>query len=63
MISAARVKSGFALLRPRELAIRFDRCPYCGPTVFVRLRREAIGVRCARCAASAIHLVIGWALR
>lgn len=63
MISAARVKSGFALLRPRELAIRFDRCPYCGPTLFVRLRREAIGVRCARCAASAIHLVIGWALR
>jgi SAM-dependent methyltransferase len=62
MISAARLKSGFSLLRPRELAIRFDRCPYCGPTLFVRLRREAIGVRCVRCAASAIHLVIGWAL-
>ena len=56
MISAARLKSGFALLRPREMAIRFDRCPYCGPTLLVRLRREAIGVRCA---ASAIHLVIG----
>jgi len=63
MISAARLKSGFSLLRPRELAIRFDRCPYCGPTLFVRLRREAIGVRCVRCAASAIHLVMGWALR
>jgi SAM-dependent methyltransferase len=63
MISAARLKSGFALLRAREMAVRLDRCPYCGPTVFVRLRREAIGVRCVRCAASAIHLVIGWALR
>lgn len=63
MVSAARLKSGFSLLRPRELAIRVGRCPYCGPTLFVRLRREAIGVRCARCAASAIHLVIGWALR
>jgi SAM-dependent methyltransferase len=63
MISAGRLKSGLALLRPREMAVRFDRCPYCGPTLLVRLRREAIGVRCVRCAASAIHLVIGWALR
>jgi len=63
MISAARLRSGLALLRPREMAVRVDRCPYCGPTLFVRLRREAIGVRCVRCAASAIHLVIGWALR
>ena len=63
MISAARLRSGLALLRPREMAARLDRCPYCGPTLFVRLRREAIGVRCVRCAASAIHLVIGRALR
>ena len=63
MILAARLRSGLALLRPREMAVRFGRCPYCGPTLFVRLRREAIGVRCVRCAASAIHLVIGWALR
>ena len=63
MISAARLRSGLALLRPREMAARLDRCPYCGLTLFVRLRREAIGVRCVRCAASAIHLVIGWALR
>ena len=63
MISAARLRSGLALLRPREMAVQFDRCPYCGPTLFVRLRREAIGVRCVRCAASAIHLVMGWALR
>jgi SAM-dependent methyltransferase len=63
MISAAHIRSGLALLRPGEFAIRVDRCPYCGPTLFVRLRREPTGVRCMRCAASAIHLVIGWALR
>jgi SAM-dependent methyltransferase len=63
MRSVARLRSGFALLRPRELAVRWDCCPYCGPTLFVRLRREAVGVRCVRCAASAIHLVIGWAIR
>jgi SAM-dependent methyltransferase len=58
-----RIRAGLALLRVRDLAVRVDRCPYCGPTLLVRLRREALGVRCARCAASAIHLVIGWALR
>ncbi len=63
MISAARLRSGLSLLRPRDVAVRVDRCPFCGPTLFVRLRREAVGVRCARCAASAIHLVMGWALR
>ncbi len=63
MISIARLRSGLALLRPAELALATGRCPYCGPTLYIRLRRDAIGVRCARCAASAIHLAIGWALR
>jgi len=63
MISGARLKSGFALLRPRDMAVRFERCPFCGPTLFVRLRREAIAVRCVRCAASAIHLAMFWTLR
>lgn len=63
MMSIARLRSGFALLRPAEFALATGRCPYCGPTLFLRLRRDAIGVRCARCAASAIHLAIGWALR
>jgi SAM-dependent methyltransferase len=59
----SRLKSGLALLRPAEFAIAFQRCPYCGPSIFARLRREAVGVRCMRCAASAIHLAIGWAIR
>ena len=59
----SRLKNGLALLRPSEFAIALRRCPYCGPSIFVRLRREAVGVRCLRCAASAIHLAIGWALR
>jgi SAM-dependent methyltransferase len=63
MMSIARLRSGLALLRPAEFALAAGRCPFCGPTLFLRLRRDAIGVRCARCAASAIHLAIGWALR
>lgn len=59
----SRLRTGLALLKPSELALAPGRCPYCGPTLFVRLRDEPIGVRCARCAASAIHLAIGWALR
>ena len=59
----SRLKSGLALLKPAEFAMALRRCPYCGPSVFVRLRREAAGVRCVRCAASAVHLAIGWALR
>jgi SAM-dependent methyltransferase len=59
----SHLKSGLALLRPAEFAIGLRRCPFCGPSVFVRLRREAVGVRCVRCAASAIHLAIGWTLR
>lgn len=63
MMSIARLRSGLALLRPAEFAVAAGRCPFCGPTLFLRLRRDAIGVRCVRCAASAIHLAMGWALR
>jgi len=59
----SRLKSGLAMLKPREFAIVLHRCPFCGPSVFVRLQREMVGVRCVRCAASATHLAIGWALR
>lgn len=58
-----RVRAGMALSKPRELAVAAGRCPFCGPTVFVRLRREETGVRCLRCAASAVHLAVGWVLR
>jgi SAM-dependent methyltransferase len=59
----SRLRAGLALLEPAEFALTIARCPFCGPTVFVRLRREPIGVRCARCGASAVHLSLGWALR
>lgn len=51
------------MLVPREFALAAARCPYCGPSVFVRLRRDETGVRCARCAASAVHVALGWVLR
>lgn len=65
MLKAAltRLRAAHALLRPREFALVPARCPYCGPSVLVRLRREETGVRCVRCAASAVHLVLGWVLR
>jgi len=60
---ASRLRSGFALLKPAEFALAPARCPFCGPTVLVCLRREPIGVRCVRCAASAVHLSLGWTLQ
>lgn len=53
----------FGLLRLRELALGLDRCPFCGPSVFVRLRADELGVRCMRCAGSAVHLSLGRVLR
>ena len=51
-----RVRSALAMLQPGALALRPFRCPICGPTLLLRLASEPIGVRCMRCAASAIHL-------
>ncbi|MGH8621426.1 MAG: class I SAM-dependent methyltransferase [Burkholderiales bacterium] len=44
------------LLRPSQLALRGFRCPACGPSLLVRLSASDIGVRCMRCAASAMTL-------
>lgn len=51
------------LLRWRELRLRGGRCPFCGPTLLLRLASDELAVRCARCAASAVHLSLGWAIR
>lgn len=59
----SRVRAGLALLKPAEFALAIARCPFCGPSLFVRLRRELSGVRCLRCGASVVHLSLGWALR
>ena len=58
----ARIHAGLALLRPAEFAVTTSRCPYCGPSLCVCLRREPIGIRCVRCGASGIHLALGWGL-
>jgi SAM-dependent methyltransferase len=58
-----RLRSGIALLRWRDFAMSIRRCPFCGVSIFVRLRRDEIGVRCVRCGASVVHLSIGYALR
>ena len=58
-----RLARAAALLRWREFALAPLRCPYCGPSALVRLRRDEIGIRCVRCGASSVHLAIGAALR
>jgi SAM-dependent methyltransferase len=45
-----------SMMQPGALALRASRCPACGPTLFLRLAPHAIGVRCLRCAASAVTL-------
>jgi SAM-dependent methyltransferase len=58
-----RLRSGLRLMKGSEFRIAPRRCPFCGPTLIVRLREDEVGVRCVRCAASAIHLTMGIALR
>ena len=58
-----RIRSGLRLLQPRELRLRAGPCPFCGPSLLVRLRCEETCVRCLRCGASAVHLSVGWALQ
>lgn len=58
-----RIRSGLEILQPQQLSVRLGRCPFCGPTVLLRLSSDETGVRCVRCAASVVHLSIGWALR
>jgi SAM-dependent methyltransferase len=51
-------RAGLALsmLRPGALALKPFRCPACGSSLLVRIAAHAIGVRCARCGASAVTL-------
>ena len=58
-----RLARAKGLLRPRDFALRVQRCPFCGPSVMVRLARDETGVRCVRCGASPVHLAVGHALR
>ena len=58
-----RLRPALSLLRLRHFRVAIARCPFCGPSVFVRLNRRDYGVRCVRCAASAVHVALGLALR
>jgi SAM-dependent methyltransferase len=58
----ARLKSAISQFRLSECQFAFGRCPYCGPTIFVRLNRHSGGLRCAGCSAGEVQLSIGWAL-
>lgn len=51
------------MLQLRDFSLRPGQCPFCGPSLFVRLNRDDAGLRCVRCAASTVHLSIGLAVR
>ncbi len=59
----SRVRRALSRLRISEAAIVPGRCPFCGPTVFIRLSHAASGLRCVRCSAGSVQLSIGWAIR
>jgi SAM-dependent methyltransferase len=63
MIGYARLRSGLTHLKLSEFALAVGRCPYCGPTVFVRLSHDSGGLRCGGCSAGVVQLSMGWALR
>ena len=58
-----RFRAGLAALQWRDFALAHAQCPFCGTSIFVRINRDETGVRCLRCAASAVHSAMGWALR
>jgi SAM-dependent methyltransferase len=58
----ARLRSGLAALQWRDFALAYAQCPFCGPSIFVRINCDETGVRCLRCAASAVHIAMGWTL-
>ena len=51
---ARDLRTAWASLRLRELGLGFEACPLCGWRLQVRLRRDEMAVRCARCGASAV---------
>lgn len=61
--AAHRLRTALSLLEPRALGMRPFSCPICGPSLLVRLAARPIGVRCVRCAGSAITLSLVAVLR
>lgn len=58
-----RLRSAFAIFDPAAFTVARMHCPFCGPSLLVRLSRADHGARCVRCAASTIHFSLGAALR
>lgn len=58
-----RIWNALAQVRLRDVALIFGHCPFCGSSAFLRMRCNAIGVRCIRCLASAVHVSLGLVLR
>lgn len=63
MRSLARARTALSQLSIREFAATTGRCPFCGPTVFVRLSHASGSYRCARCSAGSVQVSIGWTIR
>ncbi|MGA9421276.1 MAG: class I SAM-dependent methyltransferase [Rhodanobacteraceae bacterium] len=57
------IGAGLRQLQLSHFATAVAPCPFCGPSVFVRLNGSEAGVRCLRCASSPVHCAMGWALR
>ena len=60
---AIRIRNAWAWMRLRKFAMTTGSCPFCGPSGFLRLREDPVGVRCIRCRATAVHMSLGLALR
>ena len=54
--------SGLRLLRLKSFSAAGATCPFCGPTVLLKLNENEAGIRCVRCTASTVHLSIGLAI-
>lgn len=63
MSLASRLRAGLRIIDWPALRAAPGRCPFCGPTLFLRLNAGEGGLRCARCTASTVHLSLGLAIR
>lgn len=54
-----RLRAAHAIYQPAAFAVARMHCPFCGPSMLVRLSHDEHGIRCVRCGASAIHLSMG----
>ena len=63
MNALLRLRAALSLVQWRQLRARPAICPLCGPSIIIQLSVSAIGVRCLRCAASAVTMSLVSVLR